>query len=419
MITDNILLALQALKNSKMRSILTMLGIIIGISSVIAIMTVGSSIASSISSNMSGLGTNYLTVSVANRSSSSKEGSRMFQSSTILESDYISQSMIDEYSNAFDAEVDSIILQESINNLSVESNGTTASIKTTGVNLDYEYYSSFSLAEGRFFTEHDQTSEKKVCIIEQDLADLLFPNTTAIGQKIKVFNNTQINYFYIVGLSESSDEDESFSMNQSTTTYAVYIPLSVAKTLNKSPDGYSSLTVVAASTESIDELVESTTAYFQSFYSRNETYTVRVSNSSSMVESMTSMLSTVQVAISAIAAISLLVGGIGVMNIMLVSITERTREIGTRKALGAPQKDILFQFVIEAMIICLIGGLIGVAFGLGIATIASTALGYPTTPELSVILIAVGFSILIGLFFGYYPAKKAAKLDPIEALRYE
>ena len=139
----------------------------------------------------------------------------------------------------------------------------------------------------------------------------------------------------------------------------------------------------------------------------------------SMIGSMTSIMSTVSLAIGVIAAISLLVGGIGVMNIMLVSVTERTREIGTRKALGAKNTAIRIQFIVESMIICLIGGILGVALGTTLGRVGSTLLGAPGWPTLSIVLIAVGFSMAIGVFFGYYPANKAAKLDPIEALRYE
>ena len=139
----------------------------------------------------------------------------------------------------------------------------------------------------------------------------------------------------------------------------------------------------------------------------------------SLLDSMTSMMSTVSLGISAIAALSLLVGGIGVMNIMMVSVTERTREIGTRKALGAPASAIRMQFITESVILCLIGGFIGIVLGLALGTVLSNVVGYAAKPSIAAILIAVGFSMAIGVFFGYYPANKAAKLDPIEALRYE
>ena len=156
-----------------------------------------------------------------------------------------------------------------------------------------------------------------------------------------------------------------------------------------------------------------------SYYTRNDSWTVSASSLASLLDSMTSMMNTVSLGISAIAALSLLVGGIGVMNIMMVSVTERTREIGTRKALGAPASAIRMQFITESVILCLIGGFIGIVLGLALGTVLSNVVGYAAKPSIAAILIAVGFSMAIGVFFGYYPANKAAKLDPIEALRYE
>ena len=155
------------------------------------------------------------------------------------------------------------------------------------------------------------------------------------------------------------------------------------------------------------------------YYQNNDSFEISAMSMESIVESMTSMLSTISLAIAAIGGISLLVGGIGVMNIMLVSITERTREIGTRKALGATNGSIRLQFITESIVICIVGGMLGIILGMIIATVATNMMGYAVSPSITGIVVSVTFSLLIGVFFGYYPANKAAKLNPIEALRYE
>ena len=177
--------------------------------------------------------------------------------------------------------------------------------------------------------------------------------------------------------------------------------------------------MVAANGVDVTSFVNTVGDFFASYYTYNDSWTVSASSISNLVESMTEMLNTVSLGISAIAAISLLVGGIGVMNIMMVSVTERTREIGTRKALGAPAAAIRMQFITESVILCLIGGIAGILLGLALGAGLSKAVGYAARPSLTAIVVAVGFSMAIGVFFGYYPANKAAKLDPIEALRYE
>ncbi|MDD2554008.1 MAG: FtsX-like permease family protein, partial [Desulfotomaculaceae bacterium] len=159
--------------------------------------------------------------------------------------------------------------------------------------------------------------------------------------------------------------------------------------------------------------------YFAKMYENNTKWDAGVMNMESAISTMTSMLDTVSLAVAVIAAISLLVGGIGVMNIMLVSVTERTREIGTRKALGARNSYIKLQFIVESVIICVIGGFVGIIFGLLLGSLGASLLGYPATASTGIILLSVSITMLIGVFFGYYPANKAAKLDPIEALRYE
>ena len=199
----------------------------------------------------------------------------------------------------------------------------------------------------------------------------------------------------------------------------LYIPMETARKLGNQSPGYQNFTVVTSTDADTTVFLEEVEDFFASFYTRNESWTVTASSMETLVEEMTEMLDSVKLAIAAIAAISLLVGGIGVMNIMLVSITERTREIGTRKALGARQSAILLQFITEAVVICLVGGALGVALGVGLGSLGASLLGYAAKPSPAAILLAVGFSMAIGVFFGYYPARKAARMDPIEALRYE
>ena len=228
--------------------------------------------------------------------------------------------------------------------------------------------------------------------------------------------------YFIVGVYKYT-EDSYSSMFGSTSDddiqTNIYIPLDVARSIAGTASGYQSFTVVAASGVDVTSFVDTVGDFFASYYTYNDSWTVSASSISSLVESMTSMLNTVSLGISAIAAISLLVGGIGVMNIMMVSVTERTREIGTRKALGAPGSAIRMQFITESVILCLIGGVIGVVLGSAAGVGLSTLMQVPGKPSVASILVAVGFSMAIGVFFGYYPANKAAKLDPIEALRYE
>ncbi|MFI3283444.1 MAG: ABC transporter permease [Erysipelotrichaceae bacterium] len=411
---DNILLAFGSLKSNKMRSLLTMLGIIIGIGSVIAIVTVGNSMTSSINSTMSAFGTNQITVSLT----SNDESSRIFSRSGYSEEDYINDEMIAEYKELFEDVIEGVLVTETVSSLTATYDSTDASLMTSGVGVDVIYSTGFELVSGRSFKDSDIEDAKNLCIIEEDLAELFFPYEEAIGQQIKVYNNTTIEYFYIIGIVESSDDDSSYSSSDEDI-YMMYIPITTAKDMNNSDDGYTSITVVGDTTTDLDALLTNTEIFYASFYTHNESYTISATNPADMLESFTEMLTTVQLAISAIAAISLLVGGIGVMNIMLVSITERTREIGTRKALGAPNFDILSQFVIEAVVICLVGGILGIIVGVGLGSIASTIMGYPAAPSIPAIVFSVGFSMFIGLFFGYYPASKAAKLDPIDALRYE
>ena len=426
---ENVRLALSSLRSNKMRALLTMLGIIIGIGSVIAIVTVGESLTGSITDSMSGLGANNLTVALTQKSTDSgfDQGSvavRMFGPSTPAAEDLITNEMIEEYRDTFGDQVAAVELTQSMGTGTVTSGSDSATLNLLGVNGEYFTAEDVDVQYGR--APQDNDGERQVALVSDRFLKDAFGGSispiNAIGQKFQLKANGSLYDFYIIGVYHYDEEEDgriSLTGSSDEVTTTLYMPLQTAKKLAKADAGYQSLTVVGAGDVDQDQFMADTKSFFASFYTRNQSYTVDVSSLASLLETMTSMLGTVQTAISAIAAISLLVGGIGVMNIMLVSITERTQEIGIRKALGAPASAIRSQFIVEAIIICLIGGLLGVALGVGLGALGAHLMGYSARASVSAIVLAVGFSMAIGLFFGYYPANKAAKMNPIDALRYE
>ncbi len=415
---DNILLALNALRANKMRSLLTMLGIIIGIASVIGIPTIGDSLSGYINTTMSGLGASNLTVNVTEKSESDDflDTLLMFAPSSPSEKDMITQSMLDQYQTTFDGYIQDIAYSTSIGSTTLTLNNTDYHLTLNGVNAGIAHTESIELVTGRFIRDDDAT--RKVAIIADTLATALYPNIDPLGHTIELSILGSTIPFYIVGVYADPNANTPMALimpNQST----VYIPYDCAIDLTYGNQGYSSLTIVPAIGVDNDWFLDSTQKFFESYYYRNDSHTVTAYSLDTMLESMNDMINAVSIAIACIAAISLLVGGIGVMNIMLVSITERTREIGTRVALGAKPMDIRVQFVVESIIICLIGGMIGMVLGIALANVGTSLLGFAASPSLGNCIMAISFSMAIGVFFGYYPANKAAKLDPIDALRYE
>ena len=348
----------------------------------------------------------------------------MFGPSAPAAEDLITDEMIQEYRDTFGDQVAAVKLTQSMGTGTVTNGSDSATLDLMGVNSDYFTAEDVDVTYGR--APQDSDGERQVALVSDRFLQDAFGGSVspinAIGQKFQLKANGSLYDFYVIGVYHYDEEENGVisptgSSNEVTTT--LYMPLQTAKKLAKANAGYQSLTVVGAGNVDQNQFMADTKSFFASFYTRNQSYTVDVSSLASLLETMTSMLSTVQTAISAIAAISLLVGGIGVMNIMLVSITERTQEIGIRKALGAPASAIRSQFIVEAVIICLIGGLLGVILGVALGAAGASLMGYSARASVSAIVLAVGFSMAIGLFFGYYPANKAAKMNPIDALRYE
>lgn len=417
---ENIELAFTGLFLNKTRSLLTMLGIIIGIGAVIAIFTIGNSFQGYMSSELLTLGANNITVVVANKDSEVSSSGNPFSAATssleLNQSDLIQEFMIKGLEEQYASSINSISLSQSVSTGQTRLQEDYANVSILGINSDYLIANNIEIMEGRFITELEySTSNKVVVVSEKYVSSLNMINP--VGQNVKVLSGTRLYSYTIVGVYADDNTNVSTQSEKDIST-SFYIPLSLAQKQSNSL-GYQNFTIVTKNGVDSSEFAEVVNTYMNNFYLKNQTYEVRATSLESMAETMSSLLSTLELAISAIAALALLVAGIGVMNIMYVSITERTREIGTRKALGATNLSIQIQFITESAILTLVGGVIGVGFGLLLGLLGSSLLGYPGSANLMDILLAVGTSMLIGIFFGYYPASKAAKMDPIEALRYE
>lgn len=421
-IGESIRLALEGLRANKMRSILTMLGIIIGIGAVIGILTVGNGLTGSITGSMSGLGVSNITVSLRKLDDGMGGMTSVFGLQTPDEADMLTDDMLEGLRARYGDYLEGISLSESVGNGQAKDGRLYANLSISGVNEDYQRVNNITLLNGRWLRQKDLDGSRAVCVVSDKLVNNLFAGNqeAALGSDIQVSRSGEMLSFRVVGVYEYDQSTMGFSMaSEKDLSTSLFVPLTTAKHINGSGEGYASVTVQAGESVDSSALAADIQSFLNRYYTNNDRYSVFAMAMSTMVESMSTIMNTLSIAISVIASISLLVGGIGVMNIMLVSVTERTREIGTRKALGATNNDIRVQFVVESIIVCLIGGLIGIVVGTILGYIGSSLISEPSYPTFGYIALAVGFSMAIGVFFGYYPANKAAKLDPIEALRYE
>jgi putative ABC transport system permease protein len=424
---ENLVLAIESLRSNKMRAFLTMLGIIIGIASVIAIISVGDSLSSSITTEMQSIGTNNIMINVREKDSEvgnprNPRANIMGSSASAEDEDLITIEMLEAFQEQFKDQVAAISLTESLGSGQVKDERLYANVSVSGVNSGYVQVNNVEMLSGRFINERDTAGRKNVAVVSDKLVNNMFGSSVnPIGQEIKLYESGGIKTYIVVGVYKHTDSAMflgASSSSEKDTQTSMYIPITLAKQ-SKTIKNYSNATIMSNTNVDPDQFTKDIKGFFAKYYEKNPKWEVSAFNMASQIEMASSMLSTISLAIAIIAAISLLVGGIGVMNIMLVSVTERTREIGTRKALGAKNFHIRMQFITEAMIISLVGGLIGLIFGLLLGTLGSKLLGAAPSFSVPTILLTVAFSMAIGVFFGYYPANKAAQLDPIDALRYE
>ncbi|MCC6176668.1 MAG: ABC transporter permease [Chloroflexi bacterium] len=396
--------ALEALRANKSRSILTALGIIIGVAAVIAIVSLGQGSTAQVTSQLSSLGTNILTVTPGSTSSSGIAGGAG-TSSSLKESD----------ATAIASQVDGIkaISATVSGSAQIIAGGENWQTRVTAVEPAYQQINNWQVAQGAFFTEADDTAAKNVAVIGNTVATELFPNgESAVGQQIRIRNVP----FTVVGVLTS--KGSGMGGDQDDT---VLIPFKAGQIRLFGSTSISSVLIQASSEDQMSTMSEEITTLLRSRH-RIETgddddFSIR--NNSDLLKTMGSISSTLTYLLGGVAGVSLLVGGIGIMNIMLVSVTERTREIGIRLAIGARDTDILAQFLIEALVLALLGGIVGIVLGAGIAFVVTRVLGWALTVSATAVAVSFGFSALVGIGFGVYPARKASRLNPIEALRFQ
>jgi len=408
-ILNNIRIALRALRSNMLRSSLTVLGIVIGVAAVVALLAIGRGATSNITSQVENMGTNLITVSTSRSFRPGMSGSS--QSATLFLKDY--EAIAEKVKN-----IQGISPYYS-SMTQVATTNRTSTYTVIGALPSYLEVNNLEMGSGRFITNADNTSSGKVVVIGSTVATDLFEGLSPMGRTIKI-NNVS---FKVVGILASKGSSGFMSGDSS-----VIIPLKTgyarvfgSKAVSNGKYTLSGVYISASEAGQINTVISDVELVLRSEHKLglNDDLGFSVSSQEQMLSSLSEISNTMSIYLGAIAGISLIVGGIGIMNITLVSVTERTREIGLRKAVGAPQKAILFQFLVETMTLALLGGIIGSLLGAAIAWVF-TFLGLITAKvTFDVILLAFSSSAIIGLFFGPYPAYQASKLRPIEALRYE
>lgn len=395
--------ALQNIKSNKMRSFLTMLGIIIGISSVITIVSLGQGGKNYITGQFESIGTNVINVSVSNNADND-----------VTDSDYFTMEDV----NAIKSRIEKVTAAAPVieNGGKVKTENKSKYVQIDALTQDYTKLQKLDVYYGRFLNERDVEIGANVAVIDDIMAEKLFRTKNAVGQKISVnvADNNSLS-LKVIGVMKNPAGELAANFGDNVPGF-VFVPITIADRLY--PEGkIAYISVMLSDMNNSSEISSKIVRLLE--VRHNNTGKYRAEEGFKQLDTINDVLNKLTLIIGAIAGISLLVGGIGVMNIMLVSVTERTREIGIRKALGATMADIRIQFLTESLILCLVGGIIGMSLGVGVGNVVGKFLNIKAAISVGVILIAFLFSSAVGIFFGLYPANKAAKLDPIEALRYE
>ncbi len=389
-IKQSFILALKSLASSKMRSFLTMLGIIIGVASVIILVSLVNGFSNSMLETFESSGINLVNVNIMGRGSSR----------TVNPDDMYA--LVEENSEIMTAVSPMVTANVTIK---VDTENDTTSV--TGVNEYYADMKSIDMQSGRFLEYIDVERRQKVCVIGTYVAQTYFGTNNCVGQTLKINGND----YKVIGVTEETADSEEGSADD-----VIYIPYSCASLLSWQRS-IGSYIVAAESKDSVTQVKKAIENYLYKIFNNSDLY--MVSSVADMIDQVNELSGQLTAILVGIAGISLLVGGIGIMNIMLVSVTERTREIGIRKSLGARPWDIMSQFVVEAATTSSMGGFLGIALGCVASIFAGRLMDITATPSIGAIIVAFSVSVAIGMIFGYFPAKKAAKLNPIDALRYD
>ena len=403
MYKESFLMAWASLIANKLRSLLTMLGIIIGVAAVIALVSIGNGVKQDIENSISSLGSNLLVVLPgAPRTPGARPSQGSMKSLKI--SDYEAIAKLEGVKAASPMTNGSYVV------IYQNKNWTTS---VAGVNSNFQDVNNWTMTSGRFFSDKNVQNRERVAVVGQTVVKNLFGDEDPVGKEIRVKNIP----FRVIGVLKSKGNG-TMGNDQDDT---VLIPYTTSMERVEGIDYLRRVYVVAKDDGGIDRLQADIENLLRVRHNIKDTNLddFNIQNMKSIMETVAQTTGTFTLFLGAVAAISLVVGGIGIMNIMLVSVTERTREIGVRKALGATYSVIVTQFLIEAVVISLMGGFIGIAFGIGASKVIGMVSGMSTIVSVPTIIMSFAFSMAIGLIFGIYPARKAAKLNPIDALHYE